>query len=150
MNVQLMKNEEIVDFIFELIKTHKKELQDCGKPNLQILNRKIYNGELCLDLATRPLTMQLFELFFYSPNWTLSKNELVEGLYGIEAMKNVSKRLQDSRVANSVKLISRARQLAYQELTTSEQMSQVEWFGYDGENWSLFKWKKSDETRLHA
>jgi hypothetical protein len=109
-------------------------------PRVAVLDYRVVCNGATLDLARRPLTLRLFQVFCDAPGLTLPRDEVVRQVYKLGPIGERSARLQESAFNNSVKLISRARILAARSLSQGVGHG-VEWFVYDQEQrvWSLYR-----------
>ena len=120
-----------------------------GQARLAIIDRRVVFGRLSLDLAARPHMLSLFRAFMMKPGDTeLDRDGLVLGVYGVGAAGVRSPRFLESRRANCVKLVSRARFEAEQALS-GEHTDQLEWFPYDpgSRSWRLLAWRSRPQAR---
>jgi len=108
-------------------------------PRIAVIDRRVTCDGLTLDLARRPLTLRLFQLFVEADGETIQRDHLVTRLYEIDAAHH-SERFIESLLGNAIKLISRSRALAGSCLTGRQHVG-MEWFPYDQERkcWSLYR-----------
>jgi hypothetical protein len=108
-------------------------------PRIVVMDRRVLCDGRTLDLARRPLTLKLFELFVSAEKEVIQRDALVAALYGVEADGH-SDRYAQSLLGNAIKLVSRARAVAASVLTGPEHAG-LEWFPYDHERmcWSLYR-----------
>ncbi len=108
-------------------------------PRILVVDRRVSCDGLTLDLARRPLTLRLFQLFVEADGEMIQRDDLVSRLYEIDASHH-SERFVESLLGNAIKLISRSRALAGACLTGRQHVG-MEWFPYDQERkcWSLYR-----------
>ena len=79
---------------------------------------------------------RLFEAFFLSARYRLHRDDILEQVYDLVDIANVSSRMRVSYNQNIVKLLSRARET----IQSSLKRSVYSWVVYDSltEEWDLF------------
>ncbi len=109
----------------------------------------LYCDDAMLDLRKRPLAAKLFELFLRSPAMSVTKDQVVEEVYGHLSPCGRTRRFSEALRHNAIKLVSRCRAMA--ELTfNGDSIRWIDWFVYDvdSQSWTLYRLrsmpKKSD------
>lgn len=107
-------------------------------PKAKIVGTRFVFGECEIDLVKKPLTLKVFQSFLDSPQWSRSKDELVEQIYGRLSRRTNQVRFSAALRHNVIKLVSRARALADREFNKGS--IRYEWFTYDPrkERWQLY------------
>jgi hypothetical protein len=109
-------------------------------PRIKVRNHQVICNNTSLDLARRPMTLRLFEVFCNAPNHERSRDDLLMEVYRIKDLNSHTERYVESVYNNGVKLISRARILATTHLSFAVSHG-IEWFVYDQERkiWCLYR-----------
>ncbi|TWW09912.1 hypothetical protein E3A20_09590 [Planctomyces bekefii] len=140
----VQKRAELFSMIAELIQRGGEEapVRSSGSamPRLMVGDHKIWLNGHSLDLSRRPLMIRMFRIFVEKPGQWVTREELVERVYGISTTGDRSVRFLGSVKTNSVKLVSRARLVTGKFLETHGGEA-FEWFVYDGDRraWTLVR-----------
>ena len=97
-------------------------------------------GDQKLDLRRKPVTLQLIKAFVEAPQMRLTKDQLMQKLYGSDLMSSFSQRYVLGRMQNLVKLISRARKHLQGHFAFSNEFQAI-WFVHDQlrDEWTFVK-----------
>ncbi len=147
----MVRRAELFSYIADLVRTQDEGPPDATVesspdvkltllPKIQVFGQGVVCNGARLDLARRPLSLRLFELFCEKDDMRLSRAEMVEGIYCLKGKPLVSERHLEALFVNVVKLVSRTRILATAYLGRGAGRG-IEWFGYDAETkvWSLYR-----------
>ena len=119
----------------------------CEKKELSIkLERDILTiGNSNLKLKNRKKMVAVFSAFLNSKDYTVNREKLIQTVYmNNKTPSSTSPRQQDCHNHNIVKLLSRARFIT-QDLVSSIDGLSIEWFAYDpsSKSWSLYRFKNN-------
>ncbi|MBC61070.1 MAG: hypothetical protein CMP11_01330 [Zetaproteobacteria bacterium] len=108
----------------------------------------VFNNKF-LSLQKKNKMLLVFSYFCLKKNTPVSRDDLVENIYFIKNNVFTSRRRLDSLNHNIVKLISRARNLAYHGFSDDESRF-IDWFPYDPfeKKWRLFRIKNDQYEKL--
>jgi hypothetical protein len=151
---QVLRRAELFNYIVDLVRRCDEPEADevataiqAGSPilpRISVVDRRVLCNGRVLDLARRPTTLSLFQLFSVAPTQELSRDELLRSLYGDEIADRASPRYLESLHGNVVKLVSRARILANAFLSQGPEAG-IEWFVFNSErrSWRLYQLQSS-------
>lgn len=108
-------------------------------PYVAVTDRRVVCNGRALDLARRPLALRVFEAFLAAPSASLSRDEVVAIVYPGWREAPRTERYEHSCIGNTVKMLSRCRQLAQHALSNGS-CAGLRWLPYDAETrtWSLY------------
>lgn len=137
---ELPSSSPIPKLIFSHLKSHHEQI-NLGRIFLEGQRLKISQNQE-LDLTGRTRMILLFRAFTQSPNYKLSKEELIHQVYEETRGKDLSSRYVECVQHNLIKLLSRARSLVAQVATEIEGVP-VDWFIFDHKDniWRLVRVK---------
>ncbi len=95
-----------------------------------IADRRVHCGDQALDLARCPAMLRLFRTFCEGRQFMVQREALLYFINGHREVIGCSDRLLESKRANCIKMISRARILADAQLSGAHAAT-IEWFPYD-------------------
>ena len=113
-----------------------------GALNIEIQDKVVLLNNSRLPLMNKDKIFKIFNSFYQSTNYKLDRDTLIEYIYDQSNVLLMSERKKNCLNHNIVKLISRARRLAEQHLSTNDIVN-VEWFPYDSstKTWRFFRVK---------
>ncbi len=136
----VLRRAELFNQIIRVVRNNDPEGQYfrhiSARPQVLISDRQILFDGQVLDLAARPMSLKLFEVFLDTPDYVLDRKSLVESIYEVNLDNATSTRMVKSLYSNVVKLISRTRNHANRELSCD---GKVQWFIYSNDQWCLFR-----------
>ncbi len=99
------------------------------RPNIQLQGTNLLVNRVPVPLASRPLTLKLFEIFFQRGDYKATKSAIMQHVY--QQGSEVSIRKMQSNECNLNKLISRTRSFLEMALRQLPWAEQFEWLVYD-------------------
>jgi hypothetical protein len=136
----VLKRAELFNLIMRVVRKNDPNgvylRRESTRPKVYLRDNKILFDGQVLNLSARPLCEKLFELFLSAENNVLDRKTLVEAIYEVNLREVKSTRMLDSLYNNAVKLVSRARKLANEELSSG---GNIKWFVHLNDEWHLFQ-----------
>ncbi|WP_132324017.1 hypothetical protein [Pseudobacteriovorax antillogorgiicola] len=123
---------------FEDLIRLKGEGSHVSEPFIEYQNHGLKVGDIMIPMSHRPKTAQLVRIFFEQSEHFLSKDQMIELVYG-RSMGSLSPRMKQSLHQNLIKLVSRSRTFLT-EACRMKGADHIKWFYFDREiqKWALY------------
>ena len=105
--------------------------------SFRLVKGDFFVGQKKINLADKPVTLNLVRIFLSKPGFKVTKREILENLYGDDFYERYSARFVEGKEHNIVKLITRARKNFKTHFWDAKPDAQ--WFHYNlmTEEWVL-------------
>lgn len=109
-------------------------------PHIELKGHTLFCNHVALDLDRKPQMIKLFKMFLDHSDQECDRDDIMMSLHTDVCWENISERRRTNLHQNTVKLISRARELAEGAFHPHD-LAWIEWFSYDinTAKWSLYR-----------
>ncbi len=109
-------------------------------PHIELKGHTLFCNHVALDLSRKPQMIKLFKLFLEHSDQERDRDGITMSLHADVCWKSISERRRTNLHQNTIKLISRARELA-EDAFYPHDLAWIEWFSYDitKAKWSLYR-----------